>query len=164
MQLTQSSPRTLIYTSCDHVMVTLFCPRSTRIPTTDVSAQYVTLWLLEHILLYLYAAVLTMVPPREPKWAFPLLQSKYENLNEATSNWLICGSCTNKNTMHSKSLTRAPHKTDHRKLASFFPFYHSTVSIVNTSMQPLEFQSHTSTRQAVVKDVFPISKWQAYLR
>lgn len=61
---------------------------------TNVSAQYVTLCLLEHILLYLYAAILTMIPSTTPEEVFLLPQRKYENLQRATGNWLICGSCT----------------------------------------------------------------------
>jgi hypothetical protein len=34
---------------------------------TNVSAQYVTLCLLEHILLYLYVALLTMIHLQDPK-------------------------------------------------------------------------------------------------
>jgi hypothetical protein len=113
---------------------------------TNVSAQYVTLCFLERILLYLYAAILTMIPEQ----VFPLLQRKYENLKRAmTTDWYAeVAQAAETNTMHNAGLTKVPHKTDHRTLTSVFAFYHSIASTLNTvhagSEIPVEYK-HTSS-------------------
>jgi hypothetical protein len=124
---------------------------------TNVSAQYVTLCLLEHILLYLYAAILTMIPSTTPEGIFPLLQHKYENLKRATSNWLIRGSCTScwdeYNTQcesHENTPQNGPQNTNF--LFPILPQYspntqHSACSLWNSGRIQTHFKN-------IVKDVF----------